>query len=307
MANRIALVGSGLIGCGWAVVFSRAGWDVAFHDIKPGRAEQAVQETKTSLANLEACGFLKSAARCSDHLFPVESLDAAIKGATFVQENVLETPDEKLSVFKELDRKVPHDVILGSSASTIPASTFTKHLKGRERCIIVHPCNPPYLVPLVEIVPTPWTAELTTEYCMDLMRQVNLVPILLHKEIYGFVLNRLQIALVNEAMHLVGKGVATPADIEKTLKNGLGLRWSFMGPFQTMDLAAPSGFKEYATKFGHSYSNMGKELGGAADWSPEAIDQVNQFLRAEVPLKKLRERGQWRDRKLMKLAAELDD
>ena len=307
MPNRIALIGSGFIGCGWAVCFSRAGWDVALHDIKPGRAEQAVKDTKASLANLEACGFLVSADACAQHLLPVSSLDEAIEGATFVQENVLETPEEKLAVFEELDRKVPDDIILGSSASTIPASKFTEHLAGRERCIIVHPCNPPYLVPLVEIVPAPWTAEATTQYCMDLMTDVKLVPILLHKEMYGFVLNRLQVALVNEAMHLVGQGVASPADVEKTLKNGLGLRWSFMGPFQTMDLAAPTGFKEYATKFGHSYRNMGKELGVAEEWSTDAIDQVDRFLRDDVPLDKLAERGQWRDRKLMKLASETDD
>ena len=304
MTKRIALIGSGLIGCGWAVVFSRAGWDVAFHDIKPGRADQAVEDTKASLENLESCGFLESAADCAQRLFSVKSLDAAIEDAAFVQENVLETPEEKLAVFEELDRKVPQDVILGSSASTIPASAFTEQLEGRERCIIVHPCNPPYLVPLVEIVPAPWTAQATTDYCMKLMTDVNLVPILLHKEMYGFVLNRLQVALVNEAMHLVGKGVASAADVEKTLKNGLGLRWSFMGPFQTMDLAAPTGFKEYATKFGHSYRNMGKELGVAEEWSTDAIDQVDQFLRDEVPLDKLKERGQWRDRKLMKLAAD---
>lgn len=306
MTNRIALIGSGLIGCGWAVVFSRAGWDVAFHDIKPGRAEQAVVDTKAAIANLEACGFLESAAACNTHLQPVTSLDEAIEGATFVQENVLETPEEKTAVFAELDQKVPQDVILASSASTIPASAFTEDLAGRERCIIVHPCNPPYLVPLVEIVPSPWTAAATTQYCMDLMTDVNLTPILLHKEIYGFVLNRLQVALVNEAMHLVGQGVASPSDVEKTLKNGLGLRWSFMGPFQTMDLAAPTGFKEYATKFGHSYRNMGKELGVAEEWSSDAIDKVDRFLRDEVPLDKLAERGQWRDRKLMQLT-EQDD
>lgn len=304
MTNRIALIGSGLIGCGWAVVFSRAGWDVALHDIKPGRAEQAVRETKASLENLEACGFLDSAEDCVKHLSPVDSLDAAIADATFVQENVLETPEEKRAVFEELDNKVPADVILASSASTIPVSAFTESLQGRERCIIVHPCNPPYLVPLVEIVPAPWTAPETTDYCMTLMEDVKLVPILLHKEMYGFVLNRLQVALVNEAMYLVGQGVASPADVEKTLKNGLGLRWSFMGPFQTMDLAAPTGFKEYATKFGHSYRNMGKELGVTEEWSQEAIDAVDTFLRDEVPLDKLAERGQWRDRKLMKLATD---
>ncbi len=307
MSKRIALIGSGLIGCGWAVVFSRAGWDVSLHDIKPGRAEQAVEDTKASLANLEACGFLDSTEACVQRLTPVSSLDEAIKDATFVQENVLETPEEKRAVFEELDTKVPQDVILGSSASTIPTSAFTESLEGRERCIIVHPCNPPYLVPLVEVVPAPWSAPSTVQYCMDLMTDVNLVPILLHKEMYGFVLNRLQVALVNEAMYLVGQGVASAADVEKTLKNGLGLGWSFMGPFQTMDLAAPTGFKEYAAKFGHSYRNMGKELGVDQEWTVEAIDHVDKFLRDEVPLDKLAERGQWRDRKLMKLATEIAD
>ena len=279
---------------------------MVLHDIEPGRAERAIGDVNASLKNLENCGFLPSAADCAKHLIPANSIEEAVAGATYVQENVLETPEEKLAVFNELDRIVSLDVILASSASTIPASKFTEHLKGRERCIIVHPCNPPYLVPLVEIVPAPWTAESTTQYCLDLMDEVNLVPIRLNAEIYGFVLNRLQVALVNEAMHLVARGVASPADVEKCLKKGLGLRWSFMGPFQTMDLAAPTGFKEYATKFGHSYRDMGKELGVAEDWSIEAIEAVDRFLRNEVPLEKLAERGHWRDRKLMKLSSDTD-
>ena len=139
--------------------------------------------------------------------------------------------------------------------------------------------TPPYLVPLVEVVPAPWTSSEATDGAMRLMADLAMSPIRLNKEIFGLVLNRFQVGLINEAMSLVSEGVASPGDIEKTLTHGLGLRWSFMGMFQTMDLLAPTGFGEYARKFGHSYVKLGQDLQSDQPWTEQAIAEVDAYLR----------------------------
>jgi len=299
MQNRVALVGSGLIGTGWAVVFARAGWQVALYDIEPGRAIQAVDNANSALNYLQDRGLLDSSETYRPLLQPTDSLEEALDNATYVQENVLETPREKLQVFEKLDKLVPQNIVLGSSTSTIPASQFSENLKTRERCIVVHPMTPPYLVPLVEVVPAPWTSEKTTDYAMTLMKDLKMSPIRLNKEIFGFVLNRFQVGIINEAMYLVSKGIASAGDIEKTLTHGLGLRWSFMGMFQTMDLLAPTGFGEYAGKFGHSYTKLGKDLCYDEKWTEDAVKDVENYLRGLVPVEELKNRARWRDDKLV--------
>ncbi len=293
------MIGAGLIGGGWAVVFARAGWQVSLYDIKPGQAARAVADATAALLQLESAGLVPSAAACIGRLKAVDTIEQALDGADYVQENVLETPEEKLEVFKILDRLVPEGIVCGSSSSTIPASRFSESLKTRDRCIVVHPMTPPYLVPVVEIVPAPWTSPQVTDYAMKLMDDIGMTPIKLNKEIFGFVLNRFQVGLINEAMHLVAEGVASPADIEKTLTHGLGLRWSFMGMFQTMDLLAPTGFGEYAGKFGHSYVKLGKDLKVAEPWTKEAVAEVAKYLRDDVPIEDLPGRARWRDEKLI--------
>jgi len=305
MTNSVAMIGTGLIGTGWSVVFARAGWDVVLYDIEPGKAKKSAAQATAILVYLEAEGLVTSSKDAIARLRTVDTLEEAVDGASYVQENVLETAEQKLDVFEKLDRLVPVEVVCGSSSSTIPVSEFSEKLATRQRCIVVHPMTPPYLVPVVEIVPAPWTAPETTDYAMALMTDIDMQPIRLNKEIFGFVLNRFQVGLINEAMHLVEEGVASPEDIEKTLTYGLGLRWSFIGMFQTMDLLAPTGFGEYAKKFGHSYTKLGKQLVVDREWSEDAIDQVDNYLRKDLPIDQLPERASWRDEQLVNLTRAL--
>jgi L-gulonate 3-dehydrogenase len=301
MTNTVAMIGTGLIGTGWSVVFARAGWDVVLYDIEPGKAKKSAAQAAATLVYLESGGLVTSSKDAIARLRAVETFEEAVDGATYVQENVLETAEQKLDVFEKLDQLVPVEVVCGSSSSTIPVSQFSEHLETRQRCIVVHPMTPPYLVPVVEIVPAPWTSSVTTDYAMALMNDLDMTPIRLNKEIFGFVLNRFQVGLINEAMHLVEEGVASPEDIEKTLTHGLGLRWSFMGMFQTMDLLAPTGFGEYAKKFGHSYTKLGKQLATDSPWTDKAIETVDAYLRNDVGIDQLPERASWRDEKLVNL------
>src|SRR5262249_53052365 len=170
-----------------------------------------------------------------------KSVADALDGASHVQENGPETLPAKQAIFAELDRLAAPDAVLASSTSTILPSLFTEALKGRARCLVAHPVNPPHLIPLVELLGAPWTAAETIKQVKATYESIGQVPIVVRREIEGFILNRLQAVLLSEAFRLVGEGYVTAQDLDKTLKEGLGLRWSFMGPFATIELNAPGG------------------------------------------------------------------
>jgi 3-hydroxyacyl-CoA dehydrogenase len=229
------------------------------------------------------------------------SIADAVDGAIHVQESVWEQRDLKLKVFAEIDAAAGPDAVLASSSSAIPASEFTAELKGRGRCLIAHPGNPPYLLPVVELVPAPWTAPEVMDRTHRLFEDVGQVPVRLNKEVPGFVMNRLQAGVVCEAMSLVGRGVISPADLDKVMRHSLGLRWSFMGPFETMDLNAPNGFQDYLDRYRIPYQKMGSELRVADAWTKEASDAVLAARNARTPRAELPQRRRWRDRRLMAL------
>ncbi len=133
------------------------------------------------------------------------------------------------------------DALLVSSTSAIVASRFTEKLPGRARCLVGHPVNPPHLVPLVELCGAPWTSPEAIDRARAIYREIGQVPVTINREINGFVLNRLQGALLAEAFRLVGEGYISAEDLDHTVKDGLGLRWSFLGPFETIELNAPGG------------------------------------------------------------------
>lgn len=300
MNGAVAIVGSGLIGRGWAIVFARAGRQVALHDTDPGRIAASLKIVEASLHDLESIGLIASAAEVRARISVASSLATALDGADYVQESVPEDQALKHWVFAEMDALAAPEAILGSSCSAIPGSRFLD-VPGRARCLIAHPVSPPYLVPLVELVPTPWTSAETLAVTGRLMEEVGQIPIVVHKEISGFVLNRLQAAVINEAMYLVDEGVVAPEDLDKTMRDELGLRWSFMGPFETMDLNSDRGFEGYTEQYGGSYQAMGADLKVARLWSTEALARVTEARRARVPAERIGARQAWRDRRLMAL------
>jgi L-gulonate 3-dehydrogenase len=236
-----------------------------------------------------------------ERIVPTESLDDALRGATYVQENGPENLTIKRALFHELDAKSAPEAILASSSSALRASLFTAELTGRARCLVAHPVNPPYLVPLVELSPAPWTSPEAVARTRALMEAVGQVPVSLNKEIPGFLLNRLQGALLGEAFRLVEQGYCSMADIDRTVKDGLGLRWSFMGPFETIDLNAPGGIADYIERYGPAYHEMAQSAGPPERWSDALTAQLEAERRQTLPSDKLGERAAWRDRRLMAL------
>src|SRR3954462_3890919 len=245
---RVAIIGSGLIGRAWAMVFCRAGWEAAMYDAVGGVAEKALGLVAEGLNELAKHGLVDDAKGAAARVRAAKSIADAVDGASYVQENVPETVEAKRAIFAELDAISNPDAILASSTSAIVASLFTENLKGRARCLVAHPVNPPHLVPIVELVGAPWTAPETIARAKQVYESVKQVPIVVRQEIEGFILNRLQGALLAEAFRLVGEGYVSPQDLDKTIKGGLGLRWSFMGPFATIELKPPGGIADYCAR-----------------------------------------------------------
>ena len=301
--DRIAVVGAGLIGRAWAIVFARAGHPVALHDADPGALRNNLPVIDASLAAMHAAGLLEEApSTVRARIRAAGSLGDALDGVTYVQENIREAAGAKREIFGRMDAIAPAATILASSTSTIPASEITRDLAGRGRCLVAHPVNPPHLVPLVELSPAPWTAPDTVVRARKLLEGAGQVPVTVKKEIQGFILNRLQAALVGEAMRLYEDGHASAEDIDKCVRDGLGLRWSFMGPFETIDLNAPGGVADYAARYGALMFEMTRTQ-VARPWSEALVKKLEAERRQTQPAATLGERQAWRDRRLMALRA----
>lgn len=301
--TKVAVIGAGLIGRAWSIVFARAGFEVALWDQFPLQVQAAQDFVADRLPELQAAGLLdESPAVVLARIRPMKSLWDTVRDADHVQENGPEKLDVKIPLFAELDRAARPDAVLASSTSGIPASAFTADLRGRARCLVAHPVNPPYLIPLVEVCPAPWTDAAVVERTRALMTAAGQVPATVKKEMAGFALNRLQGALLAEAFRLLADDVISPADLDALVKDGLGLRWSFMGPLETIDLNAPGGLADYCTRYGPLYADLQEEM-TPMTWEPALIERLQAARRAELPANMQPVRQEWRDRRLMALLA----
>lgn len=302
--SRVAVVGAGLVGSGWAIVFARAGLDVAIFDESETIRATVLDRIAASLDDMKGAGLVDDPRTVLSRLRVAGSLEEAVREADYVQESVFERVEVKRAISLAIDAAMRPDAVVGSSSSGIPASAFTEECRNRSRFLVVHPVNPPHLVPLVEIVPAPWTEPGVLPWLREEMARTGQAPIVVNREIEGFILNRLQGALLNEAWALFEEGYASAADIDLTVSHGLGLRWSFMGPFETIDLNAPGGIDDYARRLGPLYHSIARSRTDPHPWSEELACRAADERRAALPLRELPERSAWRDRRLMELAAQ---
>lgn len=303
--RRVAIIGCGLIGQAWATVFVRSGHRVTLYDKQHGVAQQADVQIRERLVELHEHGLINSSAlhRGYDLLTVASTLKSAVSNADYVQENGPEDARVKSELTREIDLWSPPGTPIGSSTSGIPASVYAEQIKGRRRCLVVHPINPPHLIPVVEIVPTSWTSQGVVDEVKDLLDSVGQVPIILKKEIDGFVVNRLQGALLREAFQLLDQGIASREAIDKAISDGLGIRWSLMGPFETIHLNAPGGVADYVTRFGQMYSEMFHATSEPADWSAVVSSGLEVELIEQHPLAEIGNAQRARDIALMQLLA----
>ncbi|WP_158540190.1 3-hydroxyacyl-CoA dehydrogenase NAD-binding domain-containing protein [Rhodosalinus halophilus] len=289
MTDTVALIGLGTIGEGWGLAFASAGHPLRLHDADTTRAMQAAERIGREVAG----------ARVEVRA----DLAEAVAGVAHVQESIAETIDAKTALFAELGRLAPPSAVLASSSSALLPSAIFAGLDGAERALVAHPFNPPHVMRAVEIVPSPRTSEATIARAADLLSGIGQVPLVVRKEVPGYVMNRLQAAVVGEAMHLVAEGVVSPEELDRAFPAALGWRWGVMGPFETMDLNAEQGFEAYVDRFGASYQQLTRTLCVDAPWTPEAVAAVAEARRRAVPRAALQERRRWRDRMVRAVAA----
>jgi 3-hydroxyacyl-CoA dehydrogenase len=299
---RVAIVGAGSIGIAFALVFARAAWQVTLYDPEEARRRLAPEELKVRVEGLLAYGLVtESAEQLLARVAVVATLEAAVRSAQLVQECAPEVLELKRRLFEQIDAAAPAEAVLASSSSALPASSFAAQLPGRGRCLVAHPGNPPYLLRIIEIVPAPFTRKECIEQAERLYRAAGLVPVRVAREVEGFIFNRLQGALLREAYCLVRDGIASVEDIDTVMTEGLGPRWSIIGPFETVDLNTRGGIASHAQKMGPAYERMGAERGQHDPWTPDLVEKVAASRRAAVPLEQWEARIGWRDRMLMAL------
>jgi 3-hydroxyacyl-CoA dehydrogenase len=302
--RTVAIVGAGLVGAGWAVVYARAGLKVKVFDANPEITRKAIPLIAGQLAGLQRHGLVdEDPAAILSRITAVSTLAEAVDGVAYVQESVLERIDVKRQLMIDIDAIASPELVVGSSTSGIPGSAFALGLAISPRVLIVHPVNPPYLVPVVELVPSPETSADTVEFADALMQAVGQTVVHVRKEVEGFVLNRLQAVLLREAWALVQEGVASCEDVDKTVRDGLGWRWSFMGPFETIDLNAPGGVADYAARLGPLYQRIAASRQHEQPWDLPLIEQVESQRREHLAQADLESRRAWRDERLMAFAA----
>jgi 3-hydroxyacyl-CoA dehydrogenase len=303
MNRHVAIVGAGFIGRAWAIVFARAGFSVAVYDAVDTALAQCQRLLLENISDLAEHGLISEApATVLARIRTETTLPAALQGACLVQECAYETLEIKRAVFAELDRHAAPDTILASSTSWLKASEFSEGLAGRARVLVAHPVNPPYLIPLVELAPAPWTDAAVLASAKTIYQEAGQVPVVLHKEITGFLLNRIQAAVLNEALNLYADGFTSMEDMDLVLKNGLGMRWSFMGPFETIDLNAPQGLMDYAERYGSTFREVAADQ-ATNPWNRDTMAQLHAQRREVLPAGDMQARARWRDRRLMALIA----
>ena len=299
---KTTVVGSGLIGRSWAMVFARGGHDVMVWDQDGAQVDRALTSIAQTLPEMASAGLLRDPEAIRTRITAASTLAAALDGSGFVQENITERAEPKQALFAEIEKHAPADAVLSSSTSAIMPSIIFGGLASRHRCLVSHPMNPPHLAPIIELCGADFTSAAALETAASFMTGCGMKPIAVKREIEGFILNRLQFAVMNEAFRLIAGGYVSPDDLDLTIKDGLALRWSFMGPIETVDLNAPGGIADAMGRYGGAIRRVGEQQSAAPAWPDSVAEILDAARRSQVPRDKIAEATAWRDRRLMALA-----
>lgn len=270
--RRIALLGAGTIGSGWAVHYLARGMTLTLYD----PASDAEQRVRAFIAKAwpTMCRLGLSAGADPDAFRIAPDPIEAVRDADFVQESGPERTDLKRDLYRRVDEALPPGVVVASSTSGLPMTALQADLPGAARYVTGHPVNPPHLIPLVEVVGGSATAPEVIEWALAFYRAQGKRAIHIRKEVPGMLVNRLQVALWREAVHAVADGIASVEDVDAAVVHALGLRWALIGPHLTIHLAGgPGGMRRHLEHLGPSIEDWWQDLG-----APKLEPQVNEKL-----------------------------
>lgn len=297
--GTVAVVGTGVIGGGWAAHFLRRGYDVVAWDPAPGACDRLAALLDNAWPSLQKLGLLPGASR--DRLRWAETLGEALTAVDFVQESSPEVLDAKVALLAEIDRLASPAVVVASSTSGLLMTDMSVECENAGRFLVGHPFNPPYLVPLVEVVGGRDTDPDAVTWASAFYSAAGKTSLTMDQEVPGFVGNRLQEALWREALHMVDSGQATVQQIDDSIAHGPGLRWAIMGPMLTFHLAGgPGGMRHMLDQFGPALLEPWTRL-EAPVLTPELRDRVVAGAVAEAGGRSVAELEQRRDAFLVDL------
>ena len=303
--KRVAIIGAGTIGAGWATLFAVKGYGVNLYSRRAETRAKSIEIIQSNLNFLAEKGMLSKddTAKSFERIKEITELPRAVKDADYVQECVAEDYDLKKSIFAQVDKSSPENAILASSSSGSKMSEIQQSTNRPEKCIIAHPRNPPHLIPLVEIVPGEKTSNETIDATLKLQTKLGKVAVVVRKEVPGYIGNRLAAALWREAIDLVEKGVATVEDVDKALYAGPGIRWAFMGQHLIYHLGGgKEGVGHFIDHLGRTtWETMWEDMATWSYISDSMKTKLIDGVESEVGGREMDDLVRWRDDKLIKL------
>ena len=302
--ERVACVGGGLVGQGWATIFLSQGIEVILQDVSQEILNESMKQVWLNLDFLETQGLAskENIAAGRDRVSTTTNITEAVRRADYVQESVPDSYEIKKQIFKEMDADAPTHAVLASSASGLLMTEIQKVTTRPERCVLVHPILPVHLIPVVEVVGGEKTSRETTLKACEFMEQMGKSPVMLKREVPGYIVNRLQAALMREAIDLVDKGIASPEEVDTAFCKGTGMRDPLMGPFLRMHIAG-NGIEDFIENFAQSYRYRWETMETWSSIPPSAIEAVVKGTR-DMEITREKSLGQikaWRDAMLVKI------
>ncbi|WP_133645353.1 L-carnitine dehydrogenase [Paraburkholderia flava] len=303
--KTFAAIGAGVIGSGWVARALAHGLDVVAWDPAPGAEQQLRDNVANAWPALERIGLAEGASQA--RLRFVDTIEACVADADFIQESAPERESLKLALHEQIGLAAKPDAIIGSSTSGLLPTDFYARTAHPERCVVGHPFNPVYLLPLVEVVGGERTSPATIDAAQQVYRSLGMRPLHVRKEVPGFVADRLLEALWREALHLVNDGVATTGEIDDAIRFGAGIRWSFMGTFLTYTLAGgDAGMRHFMQQFGPALELPWTKL-VAPQLTDELIERVVDGTAEQVGPRSIKQLERYRDDCITSVLAAIRD
>ncbi len=301
--HSVTILGAGAIGLSFAAVLTDCGAAVTLAEPDPERRAAAKAGLAAQLEAIRTAGLSRG-------MSGMLTVLADPGGATATADMVIECGPERLeakqAIFAGLLAHAGPETILVTASSAIPMSHILPDPADQMRCLVAHPVNPPAVLRLIELAPAPGTTAETLARTAELFRGLGFAPVTLRREVEGFLLNRLQGAVLREAYRLVAEDIASSTDLDTVMRLGLGPRWALSGPFETAELNTPGGISAHAERMGPAYRRMGEGRGETVDWSPELVARVAAERRAALPAEALPARAAWRVGAVARMVAARD-